>query len=162
VSYRIGTGYDAHRMVPGRKLVLGGVMIPHSKGLEGHSDADVLCHAIADAILGALAEGDIGRHFPPGDPEWKDVSSLVLLERVMGIAAARKARLVNVDTTLVLEEPRVAPHAEAIRQTLGSVLGLPVSAVSIKATTNEGLDAAGRGEAAFAHAVVLLKMETED
>jgi len=159
VSFRIGSGYDAHRLVTGRKLVLGGVLIPHGKGLEGHSDADVLTHAVADAILGALAEGDLGRHFPPGDPEWKDVSSLVLLDRVMAIVSSRGAHVVNVDATLVLEEPKIAPHAAAIRQTLATTLGVSPGVVSIKATTNEGLDATGRGEGIVAHATVLLQME---
>lgn len=159
MSFRIGVGYDAHRFAPGRRLVLGGVVIPHPQGLLGHSDADVLSHAIADAILGALAEGDLGRHFPPGVPEWKDISSLVLLDNVMEIARARHARVVNVDSTLVLEAPRIAPHVAAMREALGRALDLPAGAVSVKATTNEGLGAVGRGEGAAAHAVVLLEME---
>lgn len=159
MSNRIGIGYDAHRFEPGRRLVLGGVEIPHAAGLAGHSDADVLTHAIADAILGALAEGDLGRHFPPGDPAWKDASSLHLLEKVMEIARRRRARPVNVDATLVMEAPPVAPHAPAMRRALSGPLGLPVERISIKATTNEGLDAVGRGEGAVAHAVVLMEVE---
>jgi 2-C-methyl-D-erythritol 2,4-cyclodiphosphate synthase len=158
VSYRIGIGYDAHRFAPGRKLVLGGVEIPHSVGLDGHSDADVLCHAIADAILGALAEGDLGRHFPPESAEWKGASSLVLLSKVMDVARRRGARVVNVDSTLLLEAPRIARFADAMREALGRVLNVPSDAVSIKATTNEGLDAVGRGQGAAAHAIVLLDL----
>lgn len=159
MSHRIGIGYDAHRFEAGRRLMLGGVEIPHPAGLAGHSDADVLIHAIADAILGALAEGDIGRHFPPGAPEWKDASSLVLLGHVMQIARRRNARVVNVDATLVMEAPKVAPHAPAMRQALAGPLGLSPDRISIKATTNEGLDAVGRGEGAVAHAVVLMEVE---
>lgn len=159
MSHRIGIGYDAHRFEAGRRLVLGGVEIPHPFGLAGHSDADVLTHAIADAILGALAEGDIGQHFPPGAPEWKDVSSLVLLRHVMEIARRRNARVVNVDAVLVMEAPKVAPHAPDMRRALAGPLGLSVDRISIKATTNEGLDAVGRGEGAVAHAVVLMEVE---
>jgi 2-C-methyl-D-erythritol 2,4-cyclodiphosphate synthase len=157
---RIGYGYDAHRLVAGRKLVLGGVTIPHRTGLEGHSDADVLCHAVMDAILGALSKGDIGLHFPPDDPKWKDASSLALLEWVMA-HPARDAHVVNVDATLVLEEPRVAPHVPEMKENLSRSLGVQATQVSIKATTNEGLGAVGRGEGILAHAVVLLEMEKE-
>lgn len=159
MGYRIGQGYDAHRLAAGRRLVLGGVEIPHDRGLLGHSDADVLTHAITDALLGALGDGDLGRHFPPDDPAWKDASSLVLLAQVMQRVRRRGGRVVNVDATLVLEAPKVAPYAAAMRQALGEVLGLDPGLVSIKATTNEGLDAVGRGEGAVAHAVVLLEME---
>lgn len=159
MNYRIGIGYDSHRLVAGRKLLLGGVLIPFDRGLEGHSDADVLCHAIADAILGALAEGDLGRHFPPGDPRWKDIASLVILEKVMATARARRASIVNVDSTLVIEEPRIAPYISAMRAALAGALGVPADNVSVKATTNEGMDAAGRSEGIFAHAVVLMDME---
>jgi len=159
MSFRVGLGYDAHRFAAGRPLVLGGVAIPSEKGLDGHSDADVLTHAICDAVLGALAEGDIGRHFPPGDPRWKDADSLDLLGRVMEIAAARKAQVVNVDATLILETPKIAPHADAMRAALAGVLGVGVSRVSIKATTNETMGSLGRGEGAAAHAVVLLELE---
>jgi 2-C-methyl-D-erythritol 2,4-cyclodiphosphate synthase len=161
MSYRIGTGYDVHRFASGRPLVLGGVLIPFERGLEGHSDADVLTHAVADALLGALADGDIGRHFPPGDPAWKDVSSLLLLEKVMDRLRARGGRVVNIDATLILEAPRIAPHEAAMRQTLGHVLGIPSGAVSIKATTNEGLGALGKGEGAAAMAVALVRLEEE-
>ena len=157
---RIGYGYDAHRLVAGRKLVLGGVTIPHAKGLQGHSDADVLCHAVTDAILGALSQGYIGHHFPPDDPKWKDASSVSLLESVVQ-TQLKNGRIVNVDSTLVLEEPRVAPHVPAMKEILARALGVPASLVSIKATTNEGLGAVGRGEGIVAHAVVLLEMEKE-
>lgn len=161
MSFRVGIGYDAHRFAAGRRLVLGGVDIPHEAGLLGHSDADVLSHAIGDAILGALGEGDLGRHFPPGDPKWKDASSVELLRRIMDIARARGARVINVDAALVLEAPKVAPHVPAMRIALAGALGVAESRVSIKATTNEGMDAVGRGEGAVAHAVVLLELEGE-
>lgn len=161
MSFRVGIGYDAHRLVPGRRLVLGGIEIPHETGLLGHSDADVLSHAIGDALLGALGEGDLGRHFPPGDPEWKDASSLELLGRIMDIVRGRGGRIVNVDATLVLESPKVAPHAPAMRAALARALGVDDARISIKATTNEGLDAVGRGEGAVAHAVVLLELNGE-
>ncbi len=159
MSFRIGLGYDIHRFAAGRKLVLGGVAIPFEKGLDGHSDADVLAHAVCDAVLGALGEGDIGRHFPPGDPAWKDADSIVLLGKVMEIAARRNARVVNVDATLILEAPKIAPHAEAMRDALGKALGIDAALVSIKATTNETLGSLGRGEGAAAHAVVLMELE---
>jgi 2-C-methyl-D-erythritol 2,4-cyclodiphosphate synthase len=159
MSYRIGMGYDAHRLVSGRPLVLGGVRIPHDCGLDGHSDADVLCHAIADALLGALAEGDLGVHFPPGQAEWKNVSSLVILEKVMEIVRRRGARVVNVDSTLILEEPKIAPYAAQMRAAVARTLGVDSAAVSVKATSNEKMDAVGHGEGAAAHAVVLLEME---
>lgn len=159
MSFRIGMGYDVHRFAAGRKLVLGGVTIPFEKGLDGHSDADVLTHAICDALLGALGEGDIGRHFPPGDPEWKDADSIALLGKVMEIVAGRKARVVNVDATLILEAPKIAPHAEAMRAKLGKALGVAPELVSIKATTNETMGSIGHGEGAAAHAVVLLELD---
>jgi 2-C-methyl-D-erythritol 2,4-cyclodiphosphate synthase len=162
MTFRIGFGYDAHRFKAGRPLMLGGVAIPFEMGLEGHSDADVLTHAIADAILGALGDGDIGQHFPPGDPNWKDAASLKLLAHVMVWAKSRKATVVNVDATLVLEAPKIAPHAAAMRKAIGEVLGIPAERVSIKATTSEGMGAVGRGEGAVAHAVVLLELETEE
>jgi 2-C-methyl-D-erythritol 2,4-cyclodiphosphate synthase len=157
---RIGFGYDAHRLMAGRKLVLGGVTIPSAKGLDGHSDADVLCHAVADAVLGALAKGDIGYYFPPTDPRWKGLSSLVLLEWIM-TNLAEHARIVNVDATLVVEAPRISEWAVEMKKNLARVLDISASAVSIKATTNEGMGAVGRGEGIVAHAVVLLEMEKE-
>lgn len=159
MSLRIGTGYDVHRLVAGRPLVLGGVTIPYEKGLEGHSDADVLCHAIGDAILGALAEGDLGRHFPPGDPEWHGISSLTLLERIRAIAERRGATVGNVDAMLILEAPKIAPHVAAMRANIARALGCAPEQVSVKATTNEGLGWIGRGEGAAAQAVVLLELK---
>jgi 2-C-methyl-D-erythritol 2,4-cyclodiphosphate synthase len=161
MSFRVGIGYDAHRLVPGRRLVLGGVDIPHETGLLGHSDADVLSHAIGDALLGALGEGDLGRHFPPGDQKWKDASSLELLGRILDIVRGRGGRIVNVDSTLVLESPKVAPHVPAMRAALAGALAVDDARISIKATTNEGLDAMGRGEGAVAHAIVLLELKGE-
>ncbi len=150
----VGFGYDVHRLVPGRRLVLGGVEIPHGKGLLGHSDADVLLHAVADALLGAAGLGDLGRLFPDTDPAWKDVSSEVLLDRVL--ERLRPAwTLVNVDVTVVAEEPRLAPHHEAIRARLAGRLG--TSRVSVKAKTNEGLGDVGRGEAIACYAVAELR-----
>lgn len=159
MSLRIGTGYDVHRLVAGRPLVLGGVTIPFEKGLDGHSDADVLCHAIGDAILGALAEGDLGRHFPPGDPDWHGISSLTLLERIRAIAERRGATVVNVDAMLILEAPKIAPHVAAMCGNIARALGAGAGQVSVKATTNEGLGWIGRGEGAAAQAVVLLELK---
>lgn len=153
---RVGFGYDIHPLVQGRRLVLGGVEIPFSLGLEGHSDADVLLHAIMDAILGAAALGDIGHHFPPGDPAYKDASSLGLLERV-GQMASREGWLVsNLDATVVAQEPRLAPFMEAMRRCIGQALGLDTSRVSVKATSPEGLGALGHGEGVSSYAVALL------
>lgn len=150
---RAGIGYDIHRLAPGRRLVLGGVEILHPRGLEGHSDADVVAHAIGDALLGALALGDLGQHFPPGDPGFKDISSLVLLERIAALLAARGARIAGVDVTVVAEAPRLAPHLGEMRACLAAALGLGRERVSVKATTNEGFGAIGRGDAIAAHAV---------
>lgn len=157
MSFRVGTGYDAHRLVAGRPLVLGGVTIPHELGLEGHSDADVLCHAIGDALLGALALGDLGAHFPPGDPRWKGASSLSLLERIAELIAAAGATVVNVDAMLILEAPKIAPHVALMRERIGAALGVAADRVSVKATTNEGLGWIGRGEGAAATAVALIE-----
>ena len=156
---RVGYGYDAHRLEPGRRLVLGGVEIPFERGLSGHSDADVLSHAVADAVLGALGLGDIGRHFPDSDPRYRDVSSLRLLERVAEMVLAFSARIQNVDTTLVAERPRVAPYVDQMRQNLGRSLGIPPDAVSVKATTNEGMGFPGREEGMAAWAVALVEKE---
>ena len=154
---RIGYGYDIHRLVEGRRLILGGVSIPFDKGLEGHSDADVLCHAISDALLGATALGDIGIHFPDTDSEYKDASSLDLLASVVKELSKAGIRIGNVDVTVVAEEPKLLLHREAMAANIARVLGIDVSRVSIKATTNEGLDAVGRGEAIAAHAVTLVE-----
>ncbi|MBM4142237.1 MAG: 2-C-methyl-D-erythritol 2,4-cyclodiphosphate synthase [Lentisphaerae bacterium] len=153
---RTGIGFDAHRFAAGRRLVLGGVTIPHERGLEGHSDADVLCHAVADALLGAVAAGDIGQHFPDTDPRWKDADSLDLLKRVAALLRERGARPVNVDVTVLAERPRLAPHAEAMRRNLAAAMDIPVGRVSVKATTVEKMGALGREEgiAALAAAAV--------
>lgn len=157
MSFRVGTGYDAHRLVIGRPLILGGVEIPSDRGLDGHSDADVVCHAIGDALLGALGLGDLGTHFPPGDPQWKGASSLRLLERIAERVVAEGGVLVNVDAMLILEAPKIAPHVPLMRERIGAALGLPPECVSVKATTNEGLGWIGRGEGAAATAVVLIE-----
>jgi 2-C-methyl-D-erythritol 2,4-cyclodiphosphate synthase len=151
--FRSGIGYDAHRLGEGRKLILGGVEIPHSRGLEGHSDADVLSHAIADALLGAIGERDIGHHFPNTDESIRGISSLEILSRVGEIVAQKNSRIVNVDATLIAEAPRIAPHLEAMRERISAALGIDISCVGIKATTNEGMGAIGRGEGIVAMAV---------
>lgn len=155
--FRIGIGNDVHRLVEGRPLVLGGVQIESDTGAEGHSDADTLAHAITDAILGALCEGDIGLHFPDSDPKWKDADSLQLLARVMWLAKQEGFRIVNVDATVMMERPRLRPHIERIRAKLAGVLEADVCCVSVKAKTDEGLDAVGEGRAVRAQAVVLLE-----
>jgi len=153
---RIGFGYDVHRLVEGRKLILGGVDIPHAKGLEGHSDADVLLHAIADALLGAAALGDIGRHFPTTDPRYKGISSLILMRHVGDLLLQHRCAVVNIDATVVLEAPKIAPFADMMRQNIADALKIPIDRISIKATTHEGLGFVGGGEGAAAHAVALL------
>lgn len=153
---RIGYGYDIHRLVPGRKLILGGVEIPADKGLDGHSDADVLLHALADALLGAAALGDIGRHFPNTDERFRGISSLVLLGEVGALLRNRRYAVINIDATVILEQPKIGPYVEAMQQKIAETLGVPVSAVSIKATTGEGIGFVGRGEGAAAHAIALI------
>ena len=153
---RIGHGYDVHRLVEGRKLIMGGVDIPWEKGLLGHSDADVLLHAIADGILGAIGEGDIGRHFPDSDPAYKGADSLKLLAHVMGLAAGRGYRLGNLDATIIAQMPKMAPHIQAMRENIAGVLNADVGQVNVKATTEEGLGFSGTGEGIAAHAVVLM------
>lgn len=153
MTARCGIGYDAHRLVAGRKLILGGVEIPHATGLEGHSDADVLCHAIADALLGAIGEGDIGHHFPNTDEAIRGISSIAILERVTEVLRGKKARAVNVDATLIAEAPKIAPHIPAMRERIARALQLEITRISIKATTNEGLGTIGRGEGMAAMAV---------
>ncbi len=154
--FRIGFGYDVHRLVPGRPFILGGVRIPSERGLAGHSDADVLLHAIADALLGAAALGDIGQHFPDTDPRWKDADSLELLCQVHHQVVAAGYEVVNVDSTVVLERPRLRPYIDTMRANIARVLALPVEAVSVKATTSEGMGFVGTGEGAVAFAVCLL------
>ena len=153
---RIGHGYDVHRLVEGRKLIMGGVDIPYEKGLLGHSDADVLLHAIADAILGALGEGDIGRHFPDTDPAFKGADSLKLLAHVMAIADQRGYELGNLDATIVAQRPKMAPHIPVMCANIARVLKSTVGQINVKATTEEGLGFTGSGEGISAHAVVLL------
>ena len=153
---RVGLGFDAHRLVAGRPLILGGVEIPHTQGLLGHSDADVLAHAIGDALLGAVGAGDLGTHFPDKDPAYKDISSLILLERIMLIVRDRGFQPVNVDATLVAQQPRLAPHIPAMQAKLAPILGLTPADVNLKATTTELMGFAGRGEGMAAYAVVLV------
>ena len=155
---RCGIGYDAHRLVAGRKLILGGVEIPHSVGLEGHSDADVLCHAIADALLGAIGESDIGHHFPNTDEGIRGISSIAILEKVTQVLRSSRALAINVDATLIAEAPKIAPHIAEMREKLAGALQLDVSRISIKATTNEGLGTIGRGEGMAAMAVASVEM----
>ncbi|MEO8502577.1 MAG: 2-C-methyl-D-erythritol 2,4-cyclodiphosphate synthase [Acidobacteriota bacterium] len=154
---RIGQGYDIHALIPGRRLVLGGEEIPFERGLDGWSDADVLLHALGDALLGAAGLGDLGQHFPPGAGEWRNASSVDLLVRIMELVRAAGFAVVNCDITLLAEAPRLAPHREPIRQRIADVLGVEVDAVGLKATTNEGLGSIGRGEGMAALAVVLLE-----
>ena len=157
---RAGIGYDVHRRVPGRPLVLGGVRFESPWGLEGHSDADVVLHAIGDAVLGAAALGDLGRHFPPGDPKWKDAASLDLLRAIRALLEQQGARVVNVDAMVVAEAPKLAPASEAMRKNIAGALGITAGRVSVKATTHEGLGAIGRGEGIAAWAVAMV--ETRD
>ena len=154
---RIGHGYDTHRLVSGRPLILGGVTIPYAKGLAGHSDADALLHALADAILGALAEGDIGRHFPDSAAEFKDIDSLILLRRVVQRMRDKGFALLNADATILAEAPKMAPHIPAMKQNIATALAVKPDQVNIKATTTEGMGHIGQGEGIAAHAVVLLR-----
>jgi len=154
---RVGIGFDTHRFALSRKLVLGGVEIEFSLGLEGHSDADVVCHAVIDAIFGAVADGDIGSHFPDTDPKYKDISSIELLGEAAGSLAAANHRVANLDITVLLEEPKLAPWREAMRGRLAEALRIDISRVSVKATTTEGLGFTGRGEGIAAQAVVLVE-----
>ncbi len=153
---RIGQGWDVHRIVEGRPMILGGILIPSTFGLDGHSDADILCHAITDAILGALALGDIGMHFPDTDPKWKGANSLVLLRHVCDLAAEKGWRFVNVDTTVILERPKLKDFRFAIREKLAETIGIPVDDVSVKFKTAEKVGPVGEGRSAEAQAVVLL------
>ena len=156
MNIRIGNGYDLHRLVGDRRLVLGGVEIPYEKGLLGHSDADVLTHAIMDAMLGALALGDIGHYFPPTDPKWAGADSIMLLQQVQELILAQGWQVNNLDAVVIAEAPKLKPHIKAIRDRLSQAMNLPIDCVSVKATTNEGMDAIGEKEAIAVHAVVLL------
>ena len=158
MALRIGFGYDVHRVASGRPLMIGGVRFDSDWGLVGHSDADVLLHAIGDALLGAAALGDLGTHFPPDDPRWKDASSLDLLRRIRALLDSRHARVVNVDATLIAEEPRLAPARPAICVGVADALGIAPEAVSVKATTNERMGAVGRHEGLAACAVALIEV----
>jgi 2-C-methyl-D-erythritol 4-phosphate cytidylyltransferase/2-C-methyl-D-erythritol 2,4-cyclodiphosphate synthase len=158
---RVGTGYDLHRLVEGRPLLLAGILIPAPRGAIGHSDADVVCHAATDAILGAASLGDIGRHFPDSDPQWKGASSVDLLGRAVTMVHTAGFRVVNLDVVVVLERPKIAPYLDLIRAQLARVLEVVVDRVSVKGKTNEGVDAVGRGEAIAAHAVALLTLHDE-
>ena len=153
---RIGQGFDVHAFGDGDHLMLGGVRVPHDRGVVAHSDGDVVVHALCDALLGALALGDIGRHFPPSDPQWKDADSLAFLRHCDGLARARGWSVGNADITVICERPKVGPHVEAVRTTLANVLGIAADAVSVKATTTEALGFTGRGEGVAAQAVCLL------
>src|ERR671917_1476244 len=148
--FRIGIGHDTHRLAEGRPLVLGGVAVESERGAEGHSDADALAHALTDAVLGAMCEGDIGQHFPDNDPRWRGADSLQLLARVMWLATERGYRVVNADATVILERPRLRPYVEEMRAKLAEVLGVEVGRVSVKAKTGEGLGAVGAGAAVTA------------
>jgi 2-C-methyl-D-erythritol 2,4-cyclodiphosphate synthase len=148
-----GIGYDLHRLVPGRKFILGGVEISFDRGPAGHSDGDVLAHAICDALLGAAALGDIGTHFPDTDPKWKDANSLRFLEHVRDLIAARGMRIEHIDAVVITEKPKLGPHFPAIRESLATSLGIEPQRINLKAKTNEGVDAVGRGEAIAAQAI---------
>ena len=158
---RVGTGYDVHRLTEGRKLILGGVEIPHSLGLAGHSDADVLVHAVMDALLGAAALGDIGKHFPDTDPAYKGISSVKLLEHVAALLAQNLFLVENIDATIIAQAPKMRPHIDRMRENIAGALGIEVSQVNVKATTEEGLGFTGSGEGISAQAVCLLTSPRE-
>ena len=153
---RIGIGYDSHRLVPGRKLVLGGIEIPFPKGLLGHSDGDVLCHAITDSLIGALGMGDIGKHFPDSDPRWKDASSVEMLKFIVEIAGASGFEAAWIDSVVITEKPRLAPHIESMKEAI-SRANISTAVINIKAKTNEGMGFVGRDEGMAAYAVCLLR-----
>jgi 2-C-methyl-D-erythritol 2,4-cyclodiphosphate synthase len=157
MSARSGIGYDSHRFADGRRLILGGVEVPHERGLAGHSDADVLTHAIVDALLGAAGLGDIGQHFPDTDSTWRDADSMALLAHVLRLLRDLGYEPVHVDATLVCERPKLGPHREAIRERIADALGLPIANASVKFTTNEGMGFAGRGEGIAALAVATVE-----
>ena len=154
---RIGHGYDVHRLTEGRKLILGGVEIPYEKGLLGHSDADVLVHAVMDAMLGALALGDIGKHFPDTSPEYEGADSIVLLKKVSEIIADKGYAVGNIDSTIIMQSPKLAPYIDKMRENIAKATGCEISQISVKATTEERLGFTGNGEGAAAHAVCILE-----
>ena len=156
MNYRVGIGYDIHRLVKGRQLFLGGIQIPSTKGLLGHSDADVLLHALCDALLGAANAGDIGEHFPDHDPKYKNISSSVLLKKVAALLTRAHCKVNNIDIVVILEKPKLSPYKDAIRKKISDVLKIKVDAVSVKAKTNEGLDEIGKGNAVACYAVATL------
>ena len=158
-AYRVGTGFDVHRLVPGRALVLGGVTIASARGLEGHSDGDCVIHAVCDAVLGALAKGDMGRHFPSADAGWKDADSSLFLAAVADMAVRAGYAVANLDVTVVAEAPRLEPHVEGMRTNLARTLRVDAAMVSVKVKSTDGLGAIGRGEGIAAHAVVLLERD---
>ena len=158
---RLGTGYDVHRLTEGRKLIIGGVEIPYEKGLLGHSDADVLLHAIMDALLGAAAAGDIGLHFPDNDPAYEGASSLMLLRKVGGILTNKGYYINNIDATIIAQAPKMRPYIDEMRKNIATVLGIPVDRVSVKATTEEHLGFTGRGEGISAQAVCSIDLLSE-
>jgi 2-C-methyl-D-erythritol 2,4-cyclodiphosphate synthase len=160
--FRIGIGNDTHRLVEGRPLILGGINVPSDLGAEGHSDADALCHAIADSILGALGEGDLGVHFPDSDPQWKNADSLQMLSRVMWLTRERGLQIQNVDATIMLEAPKLRPYVLSMREKIAETLNVDLGSVSVKAKTGEGLDAVGNRLAVAAQAVVLLTSNKGD
>ena len=155
---RVGLGYDVHQLKTGRPLILGGVEIPHDRGLDGHSDADVIMHAICDAVLGALGEGDIGSFFPPSDPQWKDASSKFFLEEAARQVEKRSGRVVNIDAMLIAEAPKIAPYIPDMKNNIATALGVQPNDIGIKATTNETMGFVGRGEGMAAHAVASLEL----
>jgi len=155
---RVGLGYDVHQLKDNRPLILGGVEIPHDKGLDGHSDADVIMHAICDAILGALGEGDIGSFFPPSDPQWKDASSKIFLEEAAKQIKKQNGRLINIDAMLIAEAPKISPYIPKMKNNIASALGVSTKDIGIKATTNETMGFVGRGEGMAAHAVASVEL----
>ena len=157
---RSGIGYDVHRFAEGLKLILGGVEIAHPRGLEGHSDADVLSHAIADALLGAIGAGDIGQHFPPSDPKWRGANSAQFLEHAMALLRGKGASLTNADVTLICERPKIGPHRDEMRARIAEICGVEISRISVKATTTEGMGFTGRGEGLAAQATTTIRMES--
>jgi 2-C-methyl-D-erythritol 2,4-cyclodiphosphate synthase len=160
VNFRVGSGYDVHQLVIGRKLVMGGVIIPHEKGLKGHSDADVIVHAVCDAMLGGAGLGDIGEHFPDSDPQFKGISSILLMVHCRNLLREKGYEVGNIDGTIFAQAPKMSPYKKAMEQNLASAAAVSVDMVNIKATTTEGLGFEGRGEGIGAHAVVLLKQIT--
>ncbi|MET1113157.1 MAG: 2-C-methyl-D-erythritol 2,4-cyclodiphosphate synthase, partial [Allosphingosinicella sp.] len=162
MTSRTGMGFDVHAFAPGEALWLGGIRIPHERGLKGHSDADVLLHAVTDALLGAIGDGDIGDHFPPGDKQWRGAASSLFAERARALIEARGGRIDHVDVTLICEAPRIGPHREAIRASVAALLRLPLARVSVKATTTERLGFTGRGEGMAAQAVATVRLPEED